>query len=242
MSKSYASRRKCQICNKEFSGSEVLPAELVRSNIVDEIKKEHPDWSSDGYICLADLHHYRGHYIQALMEKETGELPILEQGVMQAMMDQEVITANANIQLDRRRTVGERAADKIASFGGSWLFIGIFTGTLFIWILTNSMYLLWRPFDPFPYILLNLFLSCLAAIQAPIIMMSQNRQEMRDRLQAENDYKVNLKAELEIRLLNDKIDRLIGQQWHRLMEIQQIQTDFVEELTRTKRNDGPAGR
>jgi len=99
-----------------------------------------------------------------------------------------------------------------------------------IWIALNSVLLLRRPFDPYPFILLNLVLSCLAAIQAPVIMMSQNRQESKDRLRSQHDYRVNLKAELEIRQLHDKIDHLLSHQWERLVEIQQIQIDLLSEL------------
>lgn len=126
-------------------------------------------------------------------------------------------------------------ADKLADFGGSWLFIGIFCGVLIIWLFMNSVALIMKPFDPYPYIFLNLVLSCLAAIQAPVILMSQNRQEVRDRLHAEQDYRVNLKAELEIRHLHEKIDHLLMNQWQRLMEIQQIQMELMEELARKKR-------
>ena len=100
-----------------------------------------------------------------------------------------------------------------------------------IWIALNTFLLLKRPFDPYPFILLNLVLSCLAAIQAPVIMMSQNRQESKDRLRSQHDYRVNLKAELEIRQLHDKIDHLLSHQWERLVEIQQIQIDLLSELT-----------
>ena len=118
----------------------------------------------------------------------------------------------------------------MASFGGSWAFIIIFGSVLLAWIVVNSVVLMRRPFDPYPYILLNLILSCLAAIQAPIIMMSQNRQEARDRLRAEHDYEVNLKAEIEIRQLHVKLDQLINHSWHRLLDIQQVQIDLMEEL------------
>jgi uncharacterized membrane protein len=121
-------------------------------------------------------------------------------------------------------------ADKLADFGGSWRFIGIFCGLLFLWVIMNSALIIWKPFDPYPFIFLNLILSCLAAIQAPVILMSQNRQEARDRLQAEYDYRINLKAELEIRHLHEKIDHLLMNQWQRLLEIQQIQMELMEEL------------
>ncbi|MEO0146727.1 MAG: DUF1003 domain-containing protein, partial [candidate division WOR-3 bacterium] len=115
---------------------------------------------------------------------------------------------------------------------GSWAFIGTFIGVLFAWITLNSVVFLWRPFDPYPFILLNLILSCLAAIQAPIILMSQNRQEARDRLHLQHDYQVNLKAELEIRNLHEKLDHLLTYQWQRLLEIQEMQVEMMEEITR----------
>jgi len=103
--------------------------------------------------------------------------------------------------------------------------------TVLCQVCINSALIIWKPFDPYPFIFLNLILSCLAAIQAPIIMMSQNRQEARDRLHAEQDYRMNLKAELEIRHLHEKIDHLLMNQWQRLMEIQQIQMELMDELS-----------
>jgi uncharacterized membrane protein len=102
-------------------------------------------------------------------------------------------------------------------------------------MLSNSMSLITKPFDPYPYIFLNLILSCLAAIQAPIIMMSQNRQEERDRIQAEHDYRINLKAELEIRHLHEKVDHLLVNQWQRLLEIQEIQMELMDEIAHKKK-------
>ena len=106
----------------------------------------------------------------------------------------------------------------------------LFFAIMGVWIAINSIALIWRPFDPYPFILLNLMLSLLAAIQAPIIMMSQNRQEDRDRLRAENDYQVNLKAEIEVRAISEKLDQLIHHQWMRLIEIQQIQMEMIQDL------------
>jgi uncharacterized membrane protein len=125
-------------------------------------------------------------------------------------------------------------SDQIASFGGSWRFIILFGVILVLWIILNAALLLNRGFDPYPFILLNLILSCLAAMQAPIIMMSQNRAELRDRLRSENDYKINLKAELEIRHLHEKIDHLLRRQYNRLFEIQQIQIELLEEIGRKR--------
>ncbi len=131
---------------------------------------------------------------------------------------------------------GQRAADAMARFGGSWTFIGIFVLVLIAWVILNSVILLHydRAFDPYPYILLNLFLSMLASIQAPIILMSQNRQAEIDRRQAEHDYEVNLKAELEILLLHEKMDSLREQQWQELISLQQQQISLLEKLLSEK--------
>lgn len=118
---------------------------------------------------------------------------------------------------------------------GSWTFIGIFSAILFLWMGVNSVALFWRPFDSFPFIFLNLILSCLAAIQAPIIMMSQNRQAARDRLHAEHDYRVNLKAEFENRRLTKKVDQLMTHRWQRLLEVQQIQLDLADGMGKHQR-------
>jgi uncharacterized membrane protein len=128
------------------------------------------------------------------------------------------------------RTMGERLSDQIARFGGSWTFISLFGAFLLFWAFVNSEVLepINRAFDPYPYIFLNLILSMLAAIQAPIIMMSQNRQAVRDRLQAANDYEVNLKAELEIRMLHEKFDQLREEDWRKLVDMQQEQIRLLE--------------
>ena len=130
--------------------------------------------------------------------------------------------------IEEEETFGERVADNVASFGGSWTFIIAFAVVLVVYSSTNVL-LRHRAWDPYPFILLNLFLSMLAAIQAPIIMMSQKRQEAKDRLRSENDYRVNLKAELEIRHLHEKMDHILTRQWERLAEIQQIQLEIMQD-------------
>jgi uncharacterized membrane protein len=222
----------CQICKEKKKLNEVLSGELVRPSLVEMIQKKHPGWSSEGFICHSDLNRFRTEYIQSLVEKEMGELSTLELDVMKSMKNQGLLAKNVNVEFDRKLTLGERLADKVAEFGGSWRFIITFFIVMVMWIIMNSVLLLRKPFDPYPFILLNLVLSCLAAIQAPIIMMSQNRQEAKDRLRSEQDYQINLKAELEIRYLHEKIDHLLAQQWQRLVEIQQIQMDLMEELAR----------
>jgi len=150
--------------------------------------------------------------------------------VLRSLKENDIVAENAEEVFEGTLTFGERLSDVIASFGGSWRFIIFFGAVLFGWIALNVVGLFARPFDPYPFILLNLVLSCLAALQAPIIMMSQNRQEARDRIRAQNDYKINLKAELEIRHLHEKLDHLLIHQWQRLMEIQQIQVELMNEI------------
>jgi uncharacterized membrane protein len=219
----------CQICKKSFRISALAPAELVHPPVVALIQKEHPEWSSQGFICLNDLNHFRGEYFENLISLDRGELSALETQVITSLKaEEELISENLNITFEKQLTLGERIADRVAEFGGSWAFILLFWAILSGWIVLNSVSALARPFDPYPYILLNLVLSCLAAIQAPIIMMSQNRQEARDRLRAEHDYGVNLKAELEIRHLVARIDQLVTHQWQRLLEIQRLQLELLE--------------
>jgi len=224
----------CQICHKPQKPGHVVPAELITGPVLETIRKARPDWSQDGFICLPDLNRFRALYVEEVLEIEKGELSSLDQDVVQSLKEQELLSANINVEFDRELTLGERLADRVAEFGGSWRFILCFTAVMILWICANSVVLLRQPFDPYPYILLNLVLSCLAAVQAPVIMMSQNRQEAKDRLRAEHDYRVNLKAELEIRSLNLKIDQLLTHQWQRLLEIQRIQTELMEELTRKR--------
>ncbi|WDQ16755.1 DUF1003 domain-containing protein [Rhodopirellula sp. P2] len=221
----------CAVCGKPFSLSDLTPGRFVRPLVAERIAADCPQWNADAYICQTDINHYRSLYVQNVLEQERGELTTLEKDVIESLREHDVLTQNLNDAVDEQSTLGQRWADTVASFGGSWTFILIFAGVLIIWITINAISLLGKPFDPYPFILLNLVLSCLAAIQAPIIMMSQNRQNAKDRLKADNDYRVNLKAELEIRHLHSKMDLLLTHQWQRLLEIQQVQTDLLEEMS-----------
>ena len=218
----------CRICNQPKTG--MVPAALIRPAIVAEIQKEMPGFTAKGYICADDLNRFRFQYVQGLLTSEKGELSALDQEVLKSLQAHDLLSSNINLEFEENLTLGEELADKIAEFGGSWKFIICFSTVLVAWIGINSAMLLWKPFDPYPFILLNLVLSCLAAIQAPVIMMSQNRQEVKDRLRSEYDYQINLKAELEIRHLHEKIDHLLSRQWERLVEIQQIQMELMTEL------------
>lgn len=220
----------CTVCRKTFPARELVPAPAVREALAELIRNDHPEWAPGSEICRADLSRYGAQYVESVLQSERGELSALEQEVLDSLRDHETLSTNIDAESDSARTFGERLADRIASFGGSWTFLLVFAAFLVAWIVINSLVLYWRPVDPYPFILLNLVLSCLAAVQAPVIMMSQNRQEARDRLRAEHDYQINLKAELEIRHLHEKLDHLLSHQWERLVEIQQVQLELLAEL------------
>ena len=226
--------RTCGVCGKTFSPRQVFSGALVREEIAAMIRQDKPGWTTEQNICREDLARYRAKYVHALLESEKGELTSLELEVLQSIKEHELLAQNVDAQFEQEWTRGERLADRIATFGGSWAFLIIFGIFIFLWIAMNSMVLFWRPVDPYPFILLNLLLSCLAAMQAPVIMMSQNRQEAKDRLRSQHDYQVNLKAELEIRQLHEKLDHLLSHQWERLVQIQEVQLDLLTELGRRK--------
>jgi len=214
----------CQICGTTEQSS-LRRAISVRPAISKLISQTTGGWNENGWICLEDLHEYQHRYVAILLEEEKGELGNLDREVLKALEEQELLSKNPNIDFEANRTPGQRLADTIATFGGSWTFISIFGVFILIWMGLNTWLLATRPFDPFPYILLNLVLSTLAALQAPVIMMSQKRQEARDRAQSVHDYQINLKAELEIRQLHQKIDHILSRQWERMMEIQEYRSN-----------------
>ena len=173
---------------------------------------------------------YRLHYIKDMIKTDSENIESLNKNVLDSIKEGMPIVKNTNEDVTTNLTLGEKVADGIAKFGGSWGFIFLFLFVLVAWIIINSIALFTKPFDPYPFILLNLILSCLAAIQAPVIMMSQNRQEKRDRQQSDSDYQVNLKSEIEIRLLHEKMDHMLTEQWEHLVNIQNIQVDLLNEL------------
>lgn len=224
----------CALTQKTLPLRELTPYHDIRRQILELIHKDLPTFSGEQYIANAELNKYRQRYLKKLIGKENRELNKLEHEVLDAIRHNEILSENIEPEIDTGLTFGQRLADRIAEFGGSWTFIVLFFSFLLIWMAINIWVLAAKPFDPYPFILLNLILSCLAAIQAPIIMMSQNRQEQKDRARNEHDYKVNLKAELEIRLLNEKIDHMMVHQSRRLLEIQEIQVDYLEQLVKGK--------
>ena len=227
----------CQICG-ETRVDLLHPGTIVRNELSSLIKKKTGKWDKNGWICSDDLKKYRGKYVRSLVKSEKGELNKLEREVVASLTENDFVSRDVDSDFQIKLTWGQRVADKVAGFGGSWTFIIIFAIILFLWMFTNSLLLIKHPFDPYPYILLNLVLSSLAAIQAPVIMMSQNRTEDRDRRRSIQDYKINLKTELELRLLHQKMDHLLNQQWQRLMEIQEVELDLLDEGQPPKKGRG----
>ncbi|MBI1220658.1 MAG: DUF1003 domain-containing protein [Rhodobacteraceae bacterium] len=229
----------CAVCGKVCDDTELRSARSIRPGIYDLIRKDHPDITHDAYVCRSDLARYRRLYLEDLLEEERGELSDLDREVIESFETGEILAQNPEEQILEEETFGERMADHVASFGGSWTFIGVFLTVLLSWIALNSINLFRQPFDPYPYILLNLVLSCIAAIQAPVIMMSQKRQETKDRMRSENDYQVNLKAELEIRQLHERLDYQMARQWEKLADLQRLQIEYLEARSEAD-DDGPA--
>lgn len=217
------------LSKNEFPVSERIAGKAIRVGILKEIQKDHPAFNDEGCCSTSELNHYRQSYVRDLLSKEVGTLTELEQTVLDNINHNHLISDEAS-EIKNPATRGQRWADRIATFGGSWRFLGIFGAFLLCWMLLNIFWLHEKGFDPYPFILLNLILSCIAAVQAPVIMMSQNRQEEKDRERAKNDYMVNLKSELEVRMLHEKIDQLLITQEENLLEMQQIQVDLMNEM------------
>lgn len=218
------------LSGKEFFTDELVYGKNIRTSILNFIKEEHPLLNETSKISVEELNFYRQKYISNKLISEFGELNDLKKQVVNSISKAELISDESLKDDLKKDTFGDRIADKVADFGGSWTFILSFIGFLLIWIGINAFIFLNKGFDPYPFILLNLILSCVAALQAPIIMMSQNRQEIKDRDRAKNDYMINLKSELEIRILHEKIDHLIMHQQQELMEIQKVQTELMQTI------------
>ena len=224
--------RTCFISKKEYPDEELVSGSQLRKPLYDFIRERHPGFNDKSNISADALQNQRKMYIELLLRQEIGELTDAEKEVVSSIMDNQILSENIALQSAGKSRPGEKLADRVAAFGGSWTFISIFFSLLLTWMGVNIYLLHNRGFDPYPFILLNLVLSCLAAIQAPIIMMSQNRQEAKDRARGEHDYKINLKAELEIRLLHEKIDHLLLDHNRKLLEIQQTQNDMFSRIAK----------
>ena len=217
--------KKCCICRNSFSMHELLPLELVRPSIFGIIKEKYPKTTYEDFICTKDYASFKTTYHKKNIAKDH-QLTEADLFVLETMADKELLSTNTIDTFEEQMTLGERIADKVSAFGGSWPFIMLFIVVMVAWMAINSLDVLKEAFDPYPYILLNLCLSCLAAMQAPIIMMSQNRRSDLDRIKAEEDYKVNLHSELILKHLNAKLDRFMVSQWNQLDEICKTQKEL----------------
>lgn len=224
-------KARCAITGREFPRRLLISLDAVRPSLAERIHRDYPDLAPDALISRDALKSVRAEYVEEMLRDETGEISSLERRVAESLANDETLAENVEKQFEEKRSFGDIVSDHLAEFGGSWAFILSFMAMLGLWMAYNAAQGA-ETFDPYPFILLNLVLSCLAALQAPIIMMSQKRQESKDRLRSLNDYQVNLKAELEIRHLHEKLDHLINKQWQRLAEIQQLQLEIMQDKRR----------
>lgn len=224
---------KSDVSQKTFPLREQVTGGSIRPAILDKIKESVPDFSETSLIALPELNEFSELYISDYLAKELKAITRLEQTVLTKFKERTTISDKLEADQIEVPTLGQRMADHVATFGGSWVFISYFGLFLVIWICINAFVFYNKGFDPYPFILLNLILSCLAAIQAPVIMMSQNRKEDKDRERSKKDYMINLKAELEIKALHEKIDHLIIYQQEQLLEIQKLQIEMMNDILKS---------
>jgi len=220
----------CSLCGTQVEGRTLASPQKLENRILDLIRADRPEWEAKRGICGNCLEQYRAKKFISYIEAEYQKMSELEHAVVSKITRRDRVSRKVHAQIETEMTLGQRVADRVAQFGGSWPFIGLFGAILVGWMVVNTWVLATHPFDPYPFILLNLLLSTLAALQAPVIMMSQNRQAQKDRMHAQQDYEVNLMAEIEIRDLHDKLDSLRFKQWHELWHIQKRQIELLEHL------------
>ena len=229
-------RGHCQLCSREFDRRQLIPARSLRHAVYELVASRHPSsWSESSWICRSCHARERVEALTQRLADDRGALSVVEQEIAVKAANHLTLATDIDKQFDSETTLGQRVADRVAAVGGSWPFLITFFLILASWIGINSFLLRTQAFDPYPYILLNLALSCLAAVQAPVIMMSQNRVSARDRMQANQDFRVNLKAELEVASLHEKIDHLLHSQWQHMVELQELQIDLLTEINEAKR-------
>jgi uncharacterized membrane protein len=217
------------LSKQEFPIHDQVHGGAIRESILNLIQQDNPDFTKDSFLSTSELNEYREKYIANTLQLEIGELSILEKTVIKTIAKNTTISNKAQKE-KVKTTFGQKLADKVAAFGGSWTFILSFGAFILLWVLLNVLFFVNKGFDPYPFILLNLILSCIAAMQAPVIMMSQNRQESKDRKRAQEDYMINLKSELEIRTLHEKVDHILISQRQEFIEIQKVQIEMLSDI------------
>lgn len=221
----------CALCGKRHAKQKLLHARGIRPAVSKHLSERYADrWRPDAHVCRDCFNKERLEHLLGRLAEDRGELSAIESDVAKKAVDHLAIAELVEEDFKKSATSGQRLADAVARIGGSWPFVVGFVVVLLVWIAFNTWMLRGQAFDPYPYILLNLVLSCIAALQAPIIMMSQNRSGEHDRRRAEQDFRVNLKAELEIGSLHDKVDHLLHAQWEHLVEMQEMQIDLLTQI------------
>ncbi len=218
------------ISKKRIPLTERVSANTIRKSLLSFIQQQFPDFSKDQYLSVGELNGFREKYISQYISRQIGELTGLEKTVLESLNNNTTLSNNPDEDDRQTLTFGQKIADRVATFGGSWAFIICFLLFIVLWIGINAFWIYRQAFDPYPFILLNLILSCIAALQAPVIMMSQNRQEEKDRERSKKDYMVNLKSEIEIRTLHEKLDHLIMHQQQELLELQRVQIEMMNDI------------
>ena len=218
------------ISRKSFPVSVQVKFHSVDNLILDVILQKYPQFSEGDSLSIHELNEFRREYVTSKIIAEYGAVNQLNKEVIDSIQSDKFISEDEDSSDESQLTWSQKVSDRVAAFGGSWTFIIAFIVGMLIWMSINTFWFFHVTFDPFPFIFLNLILSCIAALQAPIIMMSQNRQEEKDRERAKKDFRINLKSELEIRLLHNKLDHLMMHQQQELIEIQKIQMDMLNDI------------
>lgn len=217
----------CIICGKHYSVMEGFYIRNLGRDLIEQIREEYKNVKPSSFICLSDLQHIRLRNLEKTINDDLESNRQINASLEKNLNSNHYVVKNTN---NMKLTKGQKIADILAKYAGSWGFIIVFCLFLFFWMFINTFHVFGLHFDPYPFILLNLFLSCLAALQAPVIMMSQNRQAERDRFDAENDYKTNRKTEMELRNLHKKVDQLNEVQWPHLLDIQKTEIEVLTEI------------
>ncbi|HIX01799.1 MAG TPA: DUF1003 domain-containing protein [Candidatus Ligilactobacillus excrementigallinarum] len=217
----------CVICGKHYSIMEGFYLRSLGADLVEQIEEQYKNVKPSSFICLSDLQHIRLSNLEKTINEDLESNRKINANLEKNLNSNHYVVKNTN---NMKLTKGQKIADALAKYAGSWGFIIAFCIFLFLWMSINTLHIFGIHFDSYPFILLNLFLSCLAALQAPIIMMSQNRQAERDRFDAENDYKTNQKTEMELRNLHKKVDQLNEVQWPHLLDIQKTEIEVLTEI------------
>ncbi len=239
-SSSRAAHEPCPICRADaVTASRGTPIRALRPPLQAFLREQHGDLPESRHVCRKCLAHLTADYQMDRLARERGELSAIEKDVARRAAAHTASAENLQARFERTITPGQRIADGVARVGGSWSFVVGFMAALVVWMVINGALLHGQAFDPFPFILLNLVLSCVAALQAPIIMMSQNRAAARDRMQADEDFRINLKAELEIAALHEKLDHLLHAQWEQLIEMQAQQLELLDDLASRRSEPSP---